>query len=508
MPKFATLTLILLSATFEPCCGAPAPSRPVTAHDVALPALQGPLPDTASSYAFNSAAHARVPLDLSRKGYVEEEYFQRGIADIYNWPAPGKITSLGSGPYVTRILVRRPKDPQRFNGAVIIEPLNSSHMADADLMWMFSHEHFMAQGYIWIGLTVKPVSGAALKRFNPTRYAPVSFASPLPVEQRCVDRELGPEERSSEIGLAFDALAQLGALVRSDVPQNPWRGYPVTRVYMTGYSQTAGYDSTYATALSSLLTYAGGKRIYDGYLDGGHGPFNVVLNTCAPLFLPGDPRLPINPVGVPYIDIAGEGDTLVTGFMQRADGDTPPDLSRRYEVAGATHSGSLLEAFAPNAQDFARAGGLMTSVVGCVPDTQELSDFPFYYVMDAMWQNLDDWVVKGVLPPPGKYLTLVPGGMGPVTVKDANGNAIGGVRTPAVDVPTATWHSSRGGLESCMRVGYGERFDSQKLHSLYPTHADYVRKVSDDVHELQAGRWLTSLDAQHIIDQANAADVP
>jgi len=56
--------------------------------------------------------------DLSQIGYVEEEYFIEGIAQLYE--AVGELTAMGSGnweiqpgltvPYKTRILVRRPVD--------------------------------------------------------------------------------------------------------------------------------------------------------------------------------------------------------------------------------------------------------------------------------------------------------------------------------------------------------------------------------------------------------------
>jgi len=45
----------------------------------------------------------------SRKiGYVEEEYFVSGTANVSNWPAPGTATiRVANAPYTTRMLVRR-----------------------------------------------------------------------------------------------------------------------------------------------------------------------------------------------------------------------------------------------------------------------------------------------------------------------------------------------------------------------------------------------------------------
>ena len=49
------------------CAGAAGARTPI-------PKVTGPLPVTADSYPFGAADHQLVPQDLSRHGYVEEEY--------------------------------------------------------------------------------------------------------------------------------------------------------------------------------------------------------------------------------------------------------------------------------------------------------------------------------------------------------------------------------------------------------------------------------------------------
>ena len=49
----------------------------------------GPLPVSATSYPFGAADHTRTPSDLKAVGYVEEEFLFSGIANVYDWPAPG-----------------------------------------------------------------------------------------------------------------------------------------------------------------------------------------------------------------------------------------------------------------------------------------------------------------------------------------------------------------------------------------------------------------------------------
>ena len=58
------------------------------------------------------------------------------------------------------------------------------------------------------------------------------------------------------------------------------------------------------------------------------------------------------------------------------------------------------------------------------------------YVLDAAFDRLNRWVAKGIVPPIAPRLQTT--GVGPVVfATDANGNVLGGIRTPAVDAPVA-----------------------------------------------------------------------
>src|SRR6476619_3083252 len=108
-----TFLLVLLGAVVAAGQGTP------------VPKFTGPIPVTADSYPFMDAAHSLVPFDLSKYGYVEEEFIVSGTANVYDWAADGALTVKTPGvPYGTRILVRRPVDPGRFSGDVIVESLN------------------------------------------------------------------------------------------------------------------------------------------------------------------------------------------------------------------------------------------------------------------------------------------------------------------------------------------------------------------------------------------------
>src|SRR5262245_41068095 len=69
----------------------------------------GPVPVSATSYPFGAADHTRVPADLRTDGYVEEEFFLSGDANVYDWPGPGPaVVRTAGAPYTTRVLIRRP----------------------------------------------------------------------------------------------------------------------------------------------------------------------------------------------------------------------------------------------------------------------------------------------------------------------------------------------------------------------------------------------------------------
>ena len=59
-----------------------------------LPVVHGPLPVAADSYPFGAADHTRVPTDLKKIGYVEEEFLAEGKANIYEWPEQGAVNCM------------------------------------------------------------------------------------------------------------------------------------------------------------------------------------------------------------------------------------------------------------------------------------------------------------------------------------------------------------------------------------------------------------------------------
>jgi hypothetical protein len=116
-------------------------------------------------------------------GYVEEEYLVSGKANVYDWALDGSVSvKIPAAPYTTRILVRRPADPGRFSGNVIVETLNNARQYDWAFIWALSYEYFVNSGDVFVAVTHSPVAIEVLKNFDPLRYNNLTLANPAPME--------------------------------------------------------------------------------------------------------------------------------------------------------------------------------------------------------------------------------------------------------------------------------------------------------------------------------------
>jgi len=491
------------------------PSRPAVEVGVAtapVPAVAGPLPVTAQSYPFLASDHDSTPIDLAPHGYVEQEFLISGQANVYSWPSLDTLDVVASGPYTTRILVRRPTDPARFSGHVRVEPLNPTSGHDLDAEWEIAHDGFMHAGDAYVGITVRPQTLLALRRFDPTRYARLAMSNPLPVPERCAPYP-DAEENASEDGLAWDIISQVGVLIKTDSPANPLRDLHPRTSTLTGWSQSGSYDLTYLDAVARHVQLPDRQPVFDDYLPGAGSYAATPINQCAPTITPGDPRARYNPpAGAPVIVVSTPTDFFTAASYDRptdrpADSDTPARRIRLYEIGGGCHLPGDQGNYFPSTSELVRAGFPAENRVA-----YPLSTFPLHAVLDAAFADLDAWVSTDTAPPHAARLTPVDPHVWPVRVtRDAYGNALGGVRTPAVDVPTATYLER--GLkaprsDNSAYAGYDIAFSPDYLKILYPTHQDYVDKVTADVRTLVTGRWLTPADGKQMISQAQAATIP
>jgi hypothetical protein len=420
---------------------------------------------------------------LAKRGYVEEEHVVRGTADLYGYDDTGATVRRDSGiPFVTRILVRRPSDPAAATGDVVIEPLHpSGDMASA---WPRTGRTIVRDGWTWVGVTQDVAGLAATKASDPERYAELDIP---------------------HVGLGYDIVAQVASLLRG--PQSP---VDVGHLVMTGASYTGTFQRVFlADGFHARTTRPDGAPAVEGYLIqissgsfgiGGYNPINPDQERVEV----GDPRRTIGDHGVPVIELLGEGEAETHLGATRDDSDDPAGPYRLYEVPGACHMSGGEAGHAPLA-----------------PTVEEPSDFPMWALAGKALTNLRDWVVDATLPPRAERVRHLasqddgPGGAAPESLpleRDDLGNAVGGVRTPWVDVPIARYfpHSTiQGGGQMAgppgrPQINMGDimgcmfRFDAERLRELYGTPGEYQKRFGESLDEAVAGGWIADADVERL----------
>jgi hypothetical protein len=436
----------------------------VARADVPTPSVTRVNGDTPGSPGRNYPFFA-TDVVLKNYGYVEEEFFYEGQANTYTTPEFGKNADVNASGihYRSRLLVRRPAQASRFNGTVIVEWLNVTNGYDTDVLWLYQKEFFVREGYAWVGVSVqdggvsRPPNG--IKVWSPARYGTLDLTGGGTV---------------TDASLNFDIFTQAGAAVKR-VPA-VLGGLKPTLVIAAGQSQSAGRLGPYLNGVHAR------DPIYDA-------AFLTVSNQAMRTDLT-----------IPVIKVLSE--------TERATSRSQPDSSRVrvWTVAGATHSEqySLLSRAAFLMRDLN-----LPAVDAC--ETPARSRVEIRYVYNAAVDWLARWVRKGDEPPHAPPLefeeTAEPessgrgrGGAGvaekPVR-RDEFGNARGGIRLPEMAVPVA-----KESAELCGLGGTHVPFEAATLNRLYPSHADFVSKVTDASRALVKAGFLLPADAAQEIDAA------
>jgi hypothetical protein len=462
---------------------------------------------SATNRPFLAASRARQPVDLAALGYTETEYIVRGFASIYDWVGEPEEAAVGvkaSGiPYVTRILVRRPREATRASGRVVVELLNPTGLYDFAPLWGLSWPHFTRSGDVWVGVTVKPAAADALKRYDPVRYKDVSFAYRQSPDCRPAPPHAGlpgagdprANRPDAENGLAWDITAQVGALLRSSSKENPLLDISPRHLVAAGYSQTGGYVVTFANALHRVLRLGNGEPVFDGYLNAA-GASAAPINQCAAPLPEDDPRRRVLPRDVPFITVMTESDFNRMPQLRRADSDLPGDLFRLYEIAGSGHAGPFAAGVPSNA-DLAIAGFDPPPEGLCM---EPAGDFPVGLAFNAIWQQYADWFAGRV---PFSNQPRIETDAAHRPVRDQHGNAKGGWRLPQIDVPLAAYAGSGTPRQdtdrartACALTGVKRSFTTAQLRAMYGSRAEWLARFRAAVDTAVADRRLTAADAE------------
>ena len=450
------------------------------------------------------------------RDYVEEEFFVSGGATLYNYAhnppvSPTDITAIQEDvPYKTRMIVRRPAKASKFNGTVVIEWWNSTAGFDTAPAWDPSAEYFANNGIVYVGVTNSTTSlgflvgGCRLLGFLPpacgTRYSTLSL----------------PEN-----GLAYDILGQIANLLKNDGPGNPLpAGFDVDRVFHVGESQQGGSVITYASGFDHLADINDGyfvqsainaRRINFGPACGAEG--SPPYPDCTPRLTFPSTRVSTD-LPVPVYQVVTQTDFESLGFnVFGRQPDTP--TYRYYEVAGGGHNAVHKGIEVIPAGVFGPDPVLLEDL--CLEELNTTADGPVFvsYVLNALWERMQEQVEEGAVPPAGVLMDDENG----VLQRDAQDNVLGGVRLPSMEAPTATYVSSAtanpflppllAGFANlaCRLSGAVLPFDNATLDSLYRNHGKYVSQVARSVRDLEAQGLLLQQDAVRVKQNAAQSEI-
>jgi hypothetical protein len=275
-------------------------------------------------------------------------------------------------------------------------------------------------------------------------------------------------------------------------------------VIAIGESQSAFRMVMYVNAVHRL------DHVYDGFLihsRGAGGPFGAPLSESPQPSIPSPPIVRIRTdVDVPVLTLQTETDVVFFGSGNARQDDTAQ--IRLWEVPGTAHADTytIVTGMTDLGKDPSIADLVITTTPGgfftCpVP----INSGPLHFVLNAAISALHRWARRGTPPPTAPRLDISPG---LVVARDAHGNALGGIRTPQLDVPIATYSGGgqSGGI-ACLLFGTTTPLDAPTLQSLYPTHRAYVaafRKATTDA--VRAG-FLLKRDAKLLKKWAAQSDV-
>ena len=405
-----------------------------------------------------------VPLE---KGWVEEEFFVGGTARTYTTAAETEV------PFTTRILVRRPIDPADFNGTVILDWNNVTLATDRDVAWQPLHDTVMDRGYVYVSVAAQrlgvELSPLSLKSWDPVRYAQL----------------LHPGDDYS-----FDIFSQTGEAVLEEKVLGKLAPCVEYRLAM-GASQSATRLKTYINEVHKKA------NIYDG--------FN-------PQIIGADD---VNRKIVPVL--------WVNSMAESSDEGVPKDsgLFRLWEIAGAAHTSNNSSSYHDqqliynhsngNAGEYDKESAYSWGYQNQPGECLSRNWYQAGYIWSSALVTLDEWVRTGDAPDPMPRIERNADGV----MFDEFGMMKGGVRTPIIDVPLASYYAGvsmpptqdpcgvAGGaiaLSGTTRI-----FTAEQLAELYPKPGDYLKRFEVATKEAVANGHILATDADQLLNDAKEA---
>jgi hypothetical protein len=266
-------------------------------------------------------------------------------------------------------------------------------------------------------------------------------------------------------------FSQAGQAVR-DAAGTVLGGLEPRRLIAVGESQSAVRLTTYVDAVHPVA------GLYDGYLVHSRGSGGSPLS---------QPPLPAVPTPVPSL-VRDDLDVPVLVFQTENDlglSARQPDSPtfRLWEVAGTAHFDQY--GLQQGATDAGRRDTVEDWFASMRNPTNRpspnftcglpVNSGPQTFVLRAAIASLNRWVAGGR--PPAQAPRFETVSIQPLQYAlDANGNVLGGIRTPAVDAPVARLSGlGQTGASFCFLFGTTTPLTDEQLTALYGTHGGFVR---------------------------------
>jgi hypothetical protein len=425
--------------------------------------------------------------DISEIGYIEEEYFIEGMAQYYQpvntlaEDGTWMLEAAGAAPYKTRLIIRRPADPAMFNGTVIVEWTNVSAGYEISIM---DNRGIYEEGFAYAAVSAQ-VNGLygfeenpqGLTSWDPERYGSLDI----------------PND-----GMSYDIFTQAARALSQNRPQegvDPMGGLEVKKIFALGESQSGSRVLSYANGVQPV------EKIFDAMIivvSAGRG--TDFLNEMAHAKKDGKTQVRNvasrvrEDINCKVFVINTQTESLFLGKLAQPDTDN----IRSWQIAGASHS-------APSFMEDIYRRMNRDGLIDALPanSTYDTNVVDWSYVVEAALVQIQNWIDYGKEPPHIPAIQAVNMIFG--YKMDKHGNVKGGVRLPEIEVPVAQYfvNMTKTGLG-----GYKIPFKEKEIIKLYPTHQEYVDKVTAAARAAEKAGIILPYRAEQYIKEAAASSIP
>jgi hypothetical protein len=334
--------------------------------------------------------------------YIEQEFLLSGSCSAYD--PLGRLVAEDQE-YVTRVLVIRPQDNSRFSGSVFIDPL---HIVNETPSSAFGIDWMASKGHAWVGVTVhngtfgansRYVGGVkGLRTFGPARYQDLrlgEYAVRPPYKMAVSGNGTDAYELAWSMGMAHAQGPGIVKEVARVLKETDRFGFKSRYLYACGISQTGSFWTRFIeNGFGEAARDGAGNSLFDAY------------------FIAGFRAPDRGPQGTILVNLLSEADVVGTVWPRGFDAPRNCDDARvrGIEIPGTAHSLSP-----PPANP-----------------GHEHNAFPVYPFYTGAFATMDEWVRSGRPMPKVEPIARDRASLDGLA-RDADGNALGGLRPPWLD---------------------------------------------------------------------------